>query len=311
MSIFALRSNSLASSAYKNLSRTQGSLNDNISRLASGLRINKAADDSAGSAISTRMNSQITGMKQANRNAQDVNNLIQTTEGGLNDISGILNRMRELAVQAATDTLNNSDRASIDLEYQALKNEITRIANATQYNEMDILNGGNDVLSGLRQNITNAEQAVEAAQTAKSEAESWLSQAKTTLTNAQEVIIEPLTLAKLKTSFSQAQTMFDDAIQTFENATGIVTSYEDLENIAPLTELETDGQDMAVTNINDENFGTRWNAKNDDVDAWIKFSWESNQKINRVHLTEAWDRISEHTVEYSEIVDFMTQSSCI
>jgi len=87
------------------------------------------------------MNNQVRGMKQANENAQQVNNLIQTAENGLNDISGMLSRMRELAAQASTDTLNNADRASIDLEYQVLKNEITRIANVTQYNEMDILNG--------------------------------------------------------------------------------------------------------------------------------------------------------------------------
>ncbi|MFP6723855.1 MAG: LamG-like jellyroll fold domain-containing protein, partial [Candidatus Poribacteria bacterium] len=112
-----------------------------LERLSSGLRINKASDDSAGSAISTRMSNQIQGMKQANENAQQANNLIQTAESGLNDISGMLSRMRELAVQASTDTLNDTDRASIDLEYQALKSEITRIANVTEYNEMDILNG--------------------------------------------------------------------------------------------------------------------------------------------------------------------------
>ena len=112
-----------------------------MERLSSGLRINKASDDSAGSAISTRMSNQIQGMKQANENAQQANNLIQTAESGLNDISGMLSRMRELAVQASTDTLNDTDRASIDLEYQALKSEITRIANVTEYNEMDILNG--------------------------------------------------------------------------------------------------------------------------------------------------------------------------
>ena len=141
MSIFALRSNSLASSAYKNLSKSQFNLQTTLERLSSGLRINKAADDSAGSAISTRMNNQIQGMKQANENSQQANNLIQTAENGLNDISGMLSRMRELAVQAATDTLNDTDRASINLEYQALKNEITRVANVTEYNEMDILNG--------------------------------------------------------------------------------------------------------------------------------------------------------------------------
>ena len=136
-----INSNPISALAYGNLSKSQFNLNNTLQRLSSGLRINKAADDSAGSAISTRMNNQIQGMKQANENAQQANNLIQTAENGLNDISGMLSRMRELAVQASTDTLNNTDRASINLEYQALKNEITRLANVTEYNEMNILNG--------------------------------------------------------------------------------------------------------------------------------------------------------------------------
>ena len=135
MSIFALRSNKLASSAYNNLSRAQTSLNENISRLASGLRINKTADDSAGSSVAVRMSNQIDGMKQANANAQQANNLLQTAEGDLSDISDILGRMRELSVQASTDTLNCADRASIDLEFQAWKGEITRIAKATEYDD--------------------------------------------------------------------------------------------------------------------------------------------------------------------------------
>ena len=141
MSIFALRSNGLASSAYKNLSRAQASLTDNISRLASGLRINKTADDSAGSNVSVRMGNQVRGMAQANRNAQDTNNLLATAESGLSDISDILGKMRELSVQASTDTLNDVDRSSIDLEFQALKDELTRIANVTEYNGMNLLNG--------------------------------------------------------------------------------------------------------------------------------------------------------------------------
>ena len=87
------------------------------------------------------MSNQINGMVQANRNTQDANNLIQTAESGLSDISGILSRMRELAVQASTDTLNDVDRASINFEFQTLKNELTRIANATEYNKMNVLNG--------------------------------------------------------------------------------------------------------------------------------------------------------------------------
>ena len=141
MSIFALRSNGLASSAYKNLSRAQTSLNDNISRLASGLRINKTADDSAGSNVSVRMGNQVSGMAQANRNAQNTHNLLATAESGLSDISDILSKMRELSVQASTDTLNDVDRASINLEFQALKDEFTRIANVTEYNGMNVLNG--------------------------------------------------------------------------------------------------------------------------------------------------------------------------
>ncbi len=78
-------------------------------------------------------------MKQANHNAQDTNNLLSTAESSLSDISDILSKMRELSVQASTDTLNDVDRASINLEYQTLKNEITRLANAIQYNEVNIL----------------------------------------------------------------------------------------------------------------------------------------------------------------------------
>jgi len=141
MSIFALRSNGLASSAYKNLSSTQSNLNSNIGRLSSGLRINSTADDSAGSNVSVRMSNQVRGMSQANRNAQDANNLLATAESGLSDISNVVSKMRELAVQASTDTLNDADRASINLEFQSLKDEFTRIANVTEYNGMNLLNG--------------------------------------------------------------------------------------------------------------------------------------------------------------------------
>ena len=141
MNIFALRSNSLASSAYKNLSDAKTSLNNNISRLASGLRITQTTDDSAGSNVLVRMGNQVSGMAQANRNTREANNLLATAESGLSDISGILSEMRELSVQASTDTLNDVDRASIDLEFQALKGELTRIANVTEYNGMNVLNG--------------------------------------------------------------------------------------------------------------------------------------------------------------------------
>jgi len=87
------------------------------------------------------MSNQVSGMAQANRNTQEANNLLAAAESGLSDISDILSKMRELSVQAATDTLNDNDRSSIDLEFQSLKDELTRIANVTEYNGMNVLNG--------------------------------------------------------------------------------------------------------------------------------------------------------------------------
>jgi flagellin len=141
MNSFRLQSNPTATFAYSQLNKTQSLLNNNIQRLSSGLRINSAADDSAGLAIATRMSNQISGMRQANKNSRDASNLLATAEAGLNDISDLLAQMRELSVQAASDTLNETDRASIDLEFQSLKDELTRIADVTEHNGMNVLNG--------------------------------------------------------------------------------------------------------------------------------------------------------------------------
>ena len=141
MNSFRLQSNPTAAFAYSQLNKTQALLNKNIQRLSSGLRINSAADDTAGLAMATRMTNQIRGMHQANKNSRDANNLLATAEAGLNDISDLLAQMRELSVQAATDTLNDSDRDSINLEFQSLKNELSRIANVTEHNGMNVLNG--------------------------------------------------------------------------------------------------------------------------------------------------------------------------
>ena len=138
---FRVNTNTSAVNTYRSYSSAQAGLERNIERLSSGLRINRAADDTAGLAISQRMNNQIRGMQQANRNVQQGNNLLQTAEGGLNQIHGILARMRELAVQSASDGMNTDDRASIDLEFQQLKAEVTRIGDGTEYNNMKLING--------------------------------------------------------------------------------------------------------------------------------------------------------------------------
>jgi flagellin len=113
-----------------------------LEKLSSGLRINRAGDDAAGLAISEKMRGQIRGLDQASRNAQDGISLIQTAEGALNETHSILQRMRELAVQAATDTNTADDRAKIQSEVDQLANEITRISNTTEFNTKNLLAGG-------------------------------------------------------------------------------------------------------------------------------------------------------------------------
>lgn len=113
-----------------------------MQKLSSGMRINSAADDAAGLAISEKMRGQIRGLDQASSNAQDATSMIQTAEGGLNETTSILQRMRELAVQSATDTNTNDDRTKIQSEVDQLAKEITRISNTTEFNTQNLLAGG-------------------------------------------------------------------------------------------------------------------------------------------------------------------------
>uniref|UniRef100_UPI003709457E flagellin N-terminal helical domain-containing protein n=1 Tax=Sutcliffiella horikoshii TaxID=79883 RepID=UPI003709457E len=113
-----------------------------MEKLSSGLRINRAGDDAAGLAISEKMRAQVRGLDQASRNAQDGISLIQTAEGALNETHDILQRMRELSVQSANETNTADDRGALDKEFQQLKNEVTRIADQTQFNTKTLLKGG-------------------------------------------------------------------------------------------------------------------------------------------------------------------------
>ena len=133
--------NVMALNAWRNLGATNTAMSKSLEKLSSGLRINRAADDAAGLAISEKMRGQIRGLEQAVRNAQDGISLIQTAEGALNETHSILQRVRELAVQAANDTETDDDRAELNREVQALLAEINRIANNTEFNTMKLLNG--------------------------------------------------------------------------------------------------------------------------------------------------------------------------
>ena len=120
--------------AQRNLSMSQGALATSMQRLSSGLRINSAKDDAAGLAIADRMNAQIKGINVAVRNANDGISLAQTAEGALSTVTDVLQRMRELAVQAQNGSNGTSDRANLDTEYQQLSAEITRVATQTKFN---------------------------------------------------------------------------------------------------------------------------------------------------------------------------------
>jgi flagellin len=138
---FRINTNIDALQAQRNLDLTSLSLSQSIQRLSSGLRINSAADDAAGLAISEKLNAQVNGLNQAARNAQDGISMIQTADGALNEVSAMLQRMRELAVQASNDTLSTSDRAAINDELQQLQQQINAISTQTKFNGKSLLTG--------------------------------------------------------------------------------------------------------------------------------------------------------------------------
>lgn len=136
-----INSNVSSLTAQRNLNTSQSALNTSLTRLSSGLRINSAKDDAAGLAISERMTSQIRGLNQAVRNANDGISLAQTAEGALGEIGNNLQRIRELAVQSANATNSAGDRASLQAEVEQLTAEITRVAGQTQFNGLNLLDG--------------------------------------------------------------------------------------------------------------------------------------------------------------------------
>ncbi|MDO3377962.1 flagellin domain-containing protein [Geoalkalibacter halelectricus] len=142
-----INTNVASLNAQRNLSGSQSALGTAMQRLSSGLRINSAKDDSAGLAISDRMTSQIRGLNQAVRNANDGISVAQTAEGAMGEITNILQRMRELAVQSANDSNSESDRKSLQAEVSQLINEIDRIAQTTEFNETKLLDGSGSTLN--------------------------------------------------------------------------------------------------------------------------------------------------------------------
>ena len=136
----SVRTNVAALGATSQLNRTQNSLTKSLERISSGLRINSAADDAAGLSVATSMESDNTSIKQAMRNTNDGISMIQTAEGGANEVYNILTRMRELAVQSSNQTYSSTDRNQMSIEFNALRKEIGRIATTANFNSISVLN---------------------------------------------------------------------------------------------------------------------------------------------------------------------------
>ena len=141
---FRINTNVASMQAQSSLNKVNRESQESFAKLSSGQRITKAADDAAGLAISEKLKAEIRSAQQANRNVNDGVSLVQVAEGGLNETSNILVRMRELAIQSASDTVGDSERGMANLEYQQLKSEMDRISEVTEFNGKKLLNGSGD-----------------------------------------------------------------------------------------------------------------------------------------------------------------------
>lgn len=150
-----IRTNTTSLNAQRNLSLSTERLSSSMNRLASGKRINKAADDAAGLGVSENLRADIRSLNQARRNAMDGVSLVQTAEGGLMETANMLVRLRELAVYSASDTIGNTEREFLDQEFLQLKDEINRIATATEFNGTRLLTGESELPDEITEGIPN------------------------------------------------------------------------------------------------------------------------------------------------------------
>lgn len=209
-----INTNVMSLTAQRNLNSSQSALATTMQRLSSGLRVNSARDDAAGLAIAERMNTQVRGMNVAMRNANDGISLAGTAEGGLQEVSNMMQRMRELAVQSANGTNSASDRANLDAEYQALDAEITRISEVTAFNGNAIL--GADAGTFTFQVGANSGETLDIATTAIAAVGGDITDATNAATamDAIDVAIDLVTTQRA--SYGAVQSRFDSAINNLQ-----------------------------------------------------------------------------------------------
>ncbi len=238
--------NNVASlNAQRNITRSQVGLAKSLERLSSGLRINRAGDDAAGLAISEKLRSNIRALNQASRNASDGVALIQTAEGAMDEINSMLIRMKELAEQAATGTVGTTERAYLDSEFQALRSEITRISQATKFNDTTLLDGTLNVgiqigtSSGANDTIrVQLSQSVDATTLALTESISTVTNAQAALGTVGAAIN---TIASRRSSLGALQNRLESVIANIdtvvENLTGAESRVRDVDIAAETAEL--------------------------------------------------------------------------
>ncbi len=246
-----IQHNMTAANANRQLGVTTSNLSKSTEKLSSGYSINRAADNAAGLKISEKMRGQIRGLSQASTNAQDGISLVQTAEGALNETTAILQRMRELSVQAANDTNVSADRASISEEMAELEKEITRIAEQTEFNTMKLLSGG--LKGGIKLQVgANEGQNIKfsiADMSAKALGLSGISgkigshdEATGTITKIQDAL-EKVTAqrSKLGATQNRLEHTISNADNTAENLTTAESRIRDVDMAAEMVKYSKDG----------------------------------------------------------------------
>ncbi|MBZ0272756.1 flagellin FliC [bacterium] len=229
--------------AQRHINRSQGGLSRSLERLSSGLRINRAGDDAAGLAISEKLRANIRALDQAGRNAMDGVSLIQTAEGAMDEISSMMIRMKELAEQAATGTVGTAERGYLNTEFNALRTEITRIADNTKFNETSLLDGSLNknlqigITSGETINVTisDVDSAALSLATSISTTTKAVAALATTSTAIGTVASRRASLGALQNRLESVVASIDNQVENLSSAESRIRDVDIAEETANLT----------------------------------------------------------------------------
>jgi flagellin len=257
-----INTNVAALNAQRNLNVTGGKMSKALEQLSSGLRINRAADDAAGLAISEKMRAQIRGMQMGMRNAQDGVSMIQTAEGALNETHAILQRMRELTVQAGSTILSSSDREAVGEELLTLRNELDNIAGRARFNGLSLLTGALSVTTAtaIADSVGTAGEASIAIDVSKAEAGVSYAITNTaaavTVTNSTTNVAQTITAAAMGGTIGDTQVLNFDALgvklSMTQTVAGVLTGAELAADLTAGSPIVTTGQGNATFRVGSE-----------------------------------------------------------